>query len=214
MAVAIGLAMFFVVTEARAWDGERKGFIFGGGLGLGATGIIESYRNEAESLAAAPAIQFAFSPDIRIGYAPTNKLMLYAFGVDSWFNYTQQMLSAYGGQELYGEESWTINSSLSGVGASYYLKPEAPAWIFSGGLGIAQLKAYGNNAPTATFSGFGFMLGAGYEFRKHWSAEFNFVYENPKHSVSSSVAESEYGIPGTQSFKDFSFILLVNLMGY
>jgi len=208
LAIGVGLVMLFAVTEARAWDGQRKGFIFGGGMGLGVINITDTLSEDFGAITVshtfASETQFAFIDDMRIGYAPTNKLMVYAFGTDSWFTFKEKVFNVITGQESYTGGSWSTVSSLTGIGVSYYLKPEAPSWMFSGGLGIAQLKAYGNTAPSGNYSGGGFMLGAGYEFRKYWSVEFNLIYGEP--------ASTDNGVKS--QMQDLSFVFLVNVIGY
>jgi hypothetical protein len=129
-----------LASQGHAWDHQRKGFILGGGLG--ALGIWDPIDAEGFGWAAG---------DIKIGYAPSDQLMLY---------YTSRNL---------------IFPALMGglsFGANYYMKPQAPALYFTGGGGV-----FGGTLPWAIgWGGYSIYSGAGYEFARHWAVALELGY--------------------------------------
>ena len=61
------------INSVQAFDGERKGFIIGLGVGTGFTSISdwEEYK-------------FGFQTDFKIGFAPSNSLTIYYNSKVSW----------------------------------------------------------------------------------------------------------------------------------
>jgi hypothetical protein len=74
-----------------------------------------------------------------------------------------------------------MNAGTGTIAFSYYLKPKAPSFFFSGGLGYSSWNATSKDG-NSTSTGAGLMLGAGYEFLPHWSGELNFDMGNPSKS--------------------------------
>ena len=100
------------------------------------------------------------------------------------------------------DETVTISSAVSGLGASYYFKPESPSFLLSGGVGYSTWATPFED--TDPWYGFGFMLGCGYEFTKYFNADFSFTY-----GISE---DSESGISATTTAS--SFMLTLNVLGY
>lgn len=180
-------------TTALAFDGKRKGFTLGGGLGAGMT----SFRQE---LAVPPRFQLdsetvnkgAMVIDFRIGYAPTDQLDLYYIHEVSWFGMTNVL-----------DETVTIVNSTGGLGATYYLAPRAPSVYLLGLIGLSMWSAP-FESHSDTWTGFGVGAGVGYEFVPHWALEGSLSYGNPQTSAG----------PLTLTTKATSVRVSVNVQGY
>ncbi len=159
--IAIVFAVIFLLVSAVqvwAFDGQRKGFILGGGLGLGMT----SFTEELGPFSTDRENQFSFMTDFKIGYAPTEQVEIYYSSKVSWFDY-------FGITAAFG----------TGTGAvSYYLLPQSPTFFLSGGLGFSSISApFESNSDSDV--GFGFFVGGGYEFARHFAVEFDLMYGQP-----------------------------------
>jgi len=153
-----GLFLLILSANAQAFDGQRKGFILGGGLGLGMT----SYTLEFGTLTSDRFNKISFMTDFKIGYAPTDQVEIYYSSKGSWWS----------------ESGTTFLHSYGTAALSYYLLPQSPTFYLTGGIGFSSLAApFENNTTTET--GFGFFGGAGYEFIRHFAIEANLMYGQP-----------------------------------
>lgn len=155
-----------VSSPVWGFDGQRKGFILGGGLGLGATSYKEKQVSFVGSTETDWRNKFGFMTDFKIGYAPTNQLEIFYSDKGSWFDYD-------GAIGLTG---------LGALGVSYYLKPEAPTFYLGCGTGVSTFITSPLKSGTDTDLGFGFYAGGGYEFVKHFAIQLDFMYGIPKES--------------------------------
>lgn len=189
-----------IPSQVAAWDGQRKGFIFGVGGGvainkttstMGNTSISENYTGMDISA--------------RMGYAPSNTFELYVFDNISIFNETyldtipKYVLWPWG-------EKMVVEKQLShfggGIGARFYLEETAPSFLFEVGFGICYFgDPVFQDTPTAASYG----LAAGYEFSRHWSAKLGFL--------AATVGYSDYVVPGKKS-SIYTFTFTVNVLGY
>lgn len=188
LVVLVACIVLSTATNVSAWDGQRKGFILGGGLGLGLTSLTtESYAygsiSDREN-------KFGFQTDFKIGGAPTNLILIYYTNKVSW----------YKEEEVYDGKDVTFTSGLSAVGVSYYLLPEAPSAFFSGGIGISSWDAPFEEELDIAWTGFGFYAGAGFEFSRYWNAEFDLVWGEPE--------------SGGASINALSLMFTINVLGY
>ncbi len=192
LGVLVGCIVLSVATNVLAWDGQRKGFILGGGLGLGMTSFTQTLEFMGMSETSPREDKFGFQTDFKIGYAPTDLLQIYYVSKVSWFEL----------KNVFGDEV-TITSGLGGAGVSYYLQPEAPSAFFTGGIGIATWDLPFEERADA-WAGFGLYAGAGYEFTRYWNVEFDFVWGNPSEEVSGLKA----------STNALSLMFTINVLGY
>jgi hypothetical protein len=118
--------------QTSAWDGQRKGFVLGFGVGgsqvnydmiMTEEGWYWGYDEVEESVKKTTVFT-----DFTIGYAPSNQVMFFYSNRVSWIGSQEFDL-----EFIRGEDS--ITSGISSLGARYYLSPNAPAFFFSGGLG-------------------------------------------------------------------------------
>lgn len=142
-------------SNLYSFDGERHGFILGGGIGasyLSTTVSLDSYSNSDN--------RAVFVTNFKIGYAPSNLLEIYYISKVSWW----------------GQSDVTFTLGLAGVAATYYFDQSTdPGWSISGGLGLSTLSApFESNFGSS--NGFGLFAGGGYEFSPHWSFELDLFY--------------------------------------
>jgi opacity protein-like surface antigen len=142
-----------MTSQAQAFDGNRKGFILGLGLGYGQSTFAVSAYDITVSTSYS-----GFCSDFRIGYAPSEQVMLYWNSKVAWITEFDDLIT-------YG---------LGGLGGAYYLKPEGPSFYFTGLIGFSSLTNISEASSSETGSGMG--IGAGYEFSNHYSVEANYVF--------------------------------------
>ncbi len=200
MLLALLVPVFLInATNAFAWDGKRKGFI----IGVGAGGGLASYKPyvifaDNETSEGERTSKFAFMSDFKIGFAPSNQVALYWMSKVAWFGYTLE----YHDQFIDIRQSYTIANGIGGVGCAYYFQPEGPSPYVTAGLGFSSWDApFEENSDGIT--GSGFVLGAGYEFSKHWSLEGNLTWGSPNEKD-----DEELG------FKTLAVRITVNVLGY
>jgi len=191
LGVLVGCIVLSTATGVAAWDGKRKGFILGGGIGPGMTSFTQKVEYGAASKTSPLENKFGLQTDFKIGGAPTDLIQIYYTNKVSWF----------GIENIYGNDV-IIASGLSAVGVSYYSQPESPSSFFSGGLGFSSWAVPEEEANT--WIGFGFYAGVGYEFARYWNVEFDLVWGNP--------SEEEAGLKATTNA--FTYSLMINVLGY
>ena len=159
------LIVAFVSTQALAFDGDRKGFMLnlGAGFGQGALKFSSPTDSETED-------GTGVSTDFKIGAGLSPQAVLY---------YTNRVI-------WWSAQGFDFTTGMSAAGFSYFLKPEAPSFFFSGslGLGVATFENIDSE------SGFGFGVGVGFEFARNWVVEATYlnakVWEEQGYSRSAS----------------------------
>jgi hypothetical protein len=165
IAAIAGALIVACATNARAFDGHRKGFVLGGGIGGGAASLkqedyiyITQERNLKEETTG------TFVTDFRIGAAHNDQWMLY-YDNQVWWG-SAEFIS--------GKEAFALGIGL--IGISYYLTADVPSWYV---LGTAGVSFFGPSDNYTAQTGFGLSGGAGYEFARHWSLEAVVGWGNP-----------------------------------
>lgn len=180
--LSIALIAAFVLlstfSEVQAFDGKRKGFILGFGLGPGITSFTQTLAVGSESITSDRENDFGVQTDFRIGAGLDEQLQVYWTTKVSWFS----MDNVFG-------KSVTISNGVGGAGVTYYFSPLCPSWYVTGGLGVSSWTAPFENNSDAWY-GFGLSGGAGYEFSRHWSVDVSFTYGQPGEEVYGIRAES------------------------
>jgi len=184
--------IILTAVPAMAFDSQRKGFILGGGLGLAGTSFKQKLSGGGESTESETETKPGLLTDFRIGFGPSDQLLLYYFNHVTWFS-IENVLS----------QDVTIANGVGGIGISYYFTPKktdggrehlefspfTPAWFISGGLGLSSW-ATPFEEGSETWSGFGLWFGGGYEFSRHWSVELTIGHGNPSKTSGGFKAES------------------------
>ena len=172
----LALALILVLAATSlAFDGNRKGFILGAGLGLGYTSHKNSLEHETQGVTSFERLtSTGLATDFRIGYGFSEGFLLYYTSKVNWLKagWVVQREDTIPPYEKYWAESedTTTAAGVGGIGLSYYLDPESsPLYL------IVAVPLAGWVAPFEdnmnTLGGLGFSAGAGYEFAKHLSVE-------------------------------------------
>ncbi len=145
LATVLILSLVLAVS-ASAFDGARKGFVLGGGLGFAPMA-----KFEAEELKAYNEDKAGIALNFVIGYA--------------WDEYN---MIVYEGNVTAHNSDWTRDAVAQGFnGASWYhyFGPKGKSAFIVAGLGLYVFNAEGfdQNDP-----GGALILGGGYEFAPHW----------------------------------------------
>lgn len=156
----INAFVFIIVLTATnifAFDGERKGFVIGVGIGGGHLSIkISGDRFEKGSEA-------VLTNNFKIGFGLSNSLDLSFHAKGSWWR-----------EGCCGDRA-TILNGLFAAGVTKYLSSSGRGLFFSGGAGFAMLDDP-FEPDINFFRGFGLFGGVGYELFKHTSLQADIVY--------------------------------------
>lgn len=143
------------ISNLYSFDGERNGFILGGGIG--GSFLSNTASNNYISNTTSEGV---FVTNFKIGYAPSNTLEIYYLSKVSWW----------------GESDIIFTLGLSAVAVTFYPDNSTETgWSISGGLGLSSLDAP-FEANVSASNGFGLFAGGGYEFSPHWSVELDLFY--------------------------------------
>jgi hypothetical protein len=149
------LLLSFLLLSAHllAFNGQRKGFILGGGAGAGFLSY-ETYGLKST--------RFSLATNFKIGYAPTDSFEIYYLASTSWF--------------------WLDGTScfigLTAVGLTQYLNPKGTGFYVTGGIGLSSLQFLSGDEDYT--NGFGLLGGIGYQVSKHWSLQGDVLYTTMK----------------------------------
>lgn len=145
-------------TSVFGFDGARKGFVLGGGLGFGYASVSMDNSNSDALTNAGGAINFL------IGYAwdEQNMVVFLRDGV------------------IYSEKTWwggtlTLAQGFSGAGYFHYFGPVGKSFFVTGGLGLQDWTPL-ESGWEANDYGFGILGGGGYEFARHFQVYGSFSF--------------------------------------
>src|SRR5512138_3236155 len=108
--MALVILIVCLAATSFAFDGNRKGFILGGGLGLGMTSYTQTLSGFGESLTRDRENKGAFITDFKIGFGANEQTEIYYSSKVSWF----------GMENVYGDNV-TIANGSSALGVSHSL---------------------------------------------------------------------------------------------
>jgi hypothetical protein len=162
MPIAILLCLTFV-GGADAFDGQRKGFVLGAGLGGG----VYTFTQSLDMAKSDRVTEGVITTDVRIGGGLNDEFVLCWHARTSWF----------GIENALGDEV-TIASGVAGLGLLIHPDPELNRWYFSGTLGLSSWGAP-LESGVETWWGFGAKLGVGLEFVPHWGIELSLGLGTP-----------------------------------
>lgn len=159
---ALVLAFAVLSAPALAFNGKRKGFVLGGGVGGAYLAYNEGGWFDLD--------KFSLATNFKIGYAPSESLEIYYVNSVSWFGYSS--------------ETFVIGASC--VGITKYLNREGKGIFLFGGVGLASFYALSGDSGSA--NGFGVLGGVGYDIGRHWSIQGDVLYTNLESGMASSVS--------------------------
>jgi hypothetical protein len=149
------MAVLLLAQASVAFDGNRKGFVLGGGAGLAATANwkVETVDESGTGF----ALQFIIG-----GAFDEYNMLVYEGNVVS---YNSDLADG------------SIAQGFNGASFYHYFGPPGKAAFGAVGIGLTYFKAadFDANDP-----GFGLLLGAGYEFAKHWQVAAYFSHGKSK----------------------------------
>lgn len=166
IAVIAALLTVWSASDISAFDGERKGFVLGFGIGPAVTSFTQTLAYQCQEVTSDRENKFGLGTDFRIGYAPSNRLMIYYTNKVTWLSIENAL-----------NEDVIIVNGVGLLGVSYYFKPEKPSLYLTGTLGLSTWGDYQEIGDG--WSGFGIGAGVGYELARYWSVEGNLIYGKP-----------------------------------
>ena len=156
-ALAVIVACFVVglISDASAFDGHRKGFILGLGLGPSLTPVDGDNKI------------VLVNTSFKIGVGLSEQFQLYWSSKGAWYK-----------TDIYFEwpksESVTELFGVAGLGMSYYLQPTKPSLYITSSIGYSALSLpFDTEHSIDPEMGLGLSMGIGYEFSAHYSIECN-----------------------------------------
>jgi hypothetical protein len=158
------VSFLVLASQLSAFDGQRKGFILGGGIGGGSLSWNGVYSDLNKGV---------FATNFIIGYAPSPSLEVYYTNNVSWFSDS--------GNDYY--------VGVTGVGVTKYLKPEGKGLYLLGGMGLSILTGY-SGYDTGSDTGFGALAGIGYDVAKHWRIQGEVMYTSIHQTYGTSTSWS------------------------
>ena len=170
------ITTFFSVTSvsAHAFDGKRKGFQIGLGIGAHSSELI--YKNNFTQSEIEPEQNLAVA--FLIGYGFSNRVVGY--------------LGGKGGSILVNEHE--VSLAIGGIGASLYLTELSPSLYLTGLVGNATLALDGEE-DIDNDSGDGWLVGIGYEVSDRLHLELSHAQADltdPNNSADTSTLESSF----------------------
>jgi len=178
LCVLIVITTLLLISNADAFNGKRKGFIIGGGLGPSFSTFKETitihdfFGSGTETEESQRENKFGLRTNFKIGYAPSDLLEIYFTVKDSWFSSEVYFLGESTAEDV------IMASGFWGPGVTYYFKPEAPSYFITGGIGLSTLSLPFESHSEIKFGG-GLYAGAGYEFRNHFYVELDLGWGKP-----------------------------------
>lgn len=156
-----------VATSVQAFDGKRKGFILGGGAGLGVTSFDQTLRVPGfQDATSDRESKLGLATEFKIGGGFNDQFLLYYVNRAAWFSI----------ENIFSQDV-TIANSVGLVGISYYFQPTSPSPYLVAVLGISSWDAPFED--TTAQVGVGLGAGLGYEFARHWSLEATINWGQP-----------------------------------
>lgn len=151
----LNLAMTLVAVAscgAGAFDGSKKGFVLGFGLGAHTTSIEEEvwgfeFTGDESGIATDFMIGYGFTPNFLLMYQNSN----------AWYT---------------NDDGDLFYDAIGPVGIRYYLNGDEPGLFFGAS---AFLGSFVNSSKDAGAKGNGFGASVGYEFSKHYSVAAKFA---------------------------------------
>ena len=156
----LGLSLF---AQSSSNEPVRKGFVVG--IGIGGSYLVPKYKYG--EISRSLDNDFAIISNVKIGFAPSDQLMIYWSSNINWHELEKQN----------GNEA-TFIFSQAGLGVSFFLRPEPVTPYVSVGFGYSSFGAPFEN-DVDPFYGLGFCIGGGHEFAKHFAVQADLIWGNP-----------------------------------
>lgn len=143
--------------------GRGEGFFLNAGLGHSLTRWLIDQASDDGDLRYAQT-ELGVAGQVQLGYLLPIGLALHVTERQSWFTSSRV-----------GDRSVQL-ASFTGLGATYFFRPQAPSAYVTGSLGLSNWGTFDDGFNL----GFGACAGAGYEFSEHWSVEQSYCFGTAK----------------------------------
>lgn len=186
------LAMILLsVIPAFSFDGNRQGFILGGGIGPSLTTYAQELRAPSGSTKEIPReTRVGFATDFMIGYGFNDRFALVGFNKINWFQY----------ENPYRKEMAVLVDE--GIGTIIHLDQNASrAPYLHFGFGFSGWSGFSDKDEPTT-PGIAVAGGIGFEIKAHYGIQLNCFYGNP------SPANTPFGEEVQVSGLGFQFIVV------
>lgn len=206
MILLAGLTLVVSTSSSFAFDGDRKGFVFGAGLGVGYVSIDRTIEISDGDEDSELDDGFGFATRIEAGFGH-NQQMIYAFEVRSrWFKETYRVGYPGSGKN----SSSNVLTLVGGPTLTYFTEPSVPSFFVGGGPAIVfvtdelNMTILSSGPRNLDAWGPGLVLKCGYEFSRHFDVSFEFVAGFPSETT------------GTEDMNAtlLGFTVSVNWLGY
>ncbi len=157
-----------LATSAEAFDGSRKGFSLVFGLGGGSLSADQEWSLLGQKFALDNSANGA-TLNLKIGYGLSDQLLL-SYSTTG----TTASMETIDGLIAGSTDEQDANFTIGGIGLIYYFSAAARSPFIDIALGISSWDDSENS-----FSGGGASIGAGYEFKKNWTAEIDYGFGSP-----------------------------------
>ena len=197
LVLAALIAVFIIgfTAPGYAFDKVRKGFILGFGLGPGYDTYTETRDSSGTEVGSFDDSKISLFTDFKIGYAPSNQLMVYWMSKGAWFGVDSTIID----DEV---DEVSILGGVGGLGLTYFLQPEAPSLFITAGVGFSTWSLPFEG--TDPYTGLGIAGALGYEFSTNWTLEASVLWGKPKKDL--DMYEN--------SVDNMAFGLTINVLGY
>jgi len=171
--LVILILLVLLASNLCAFDGKRKGFLLGFGMGFANVSFNQEYSGYEGSFKSDTEKKTGMATDFKIGFAPNNKVELYYSSQIAWISIVNAYMEEVG-----------ITDGVGTFSLSYFLSPKlnkmewAPSPYLSCGYGFSTWDAY-EEEESDSWTGNGWFIGAGYEFSKHYRASINLFMNDP-----------------------------------
>jgi hypothetical protein len=151
-------ALGLLIGADEAWA-QRRGFVLNLGLGAAWTSLKPTgFPGPSEN-------KRALGSEFKIGYAPSDNLMIYYSNDAAFFGFNTDPDEA----ELF------TATGMSGVGGTYFLRTGVPSLFVHASVGLAALRTFYSDDTEDSWSGGGVSFGGGFEFARHWTIDVDFL---------------------------------------
>jgi len=195
LAALIAAFIFGFSAPGFAFDKVRKGFILGFGLGPGYDMYTETRDSSGTEVGKFDESKISLFSDFKIGYAPSNQLMVYWMSKGAWFGVDSTIID----DEM---DEVSILGGVGGLGATYFFRPEAPSLYISAGVGFSSWSLpFEGSDP---WTGLGMAGSIGYEFAPNWTVEASVLWGQPSNET------DDY----KKDVDNMAIGLTINVLGY
>lgn len=165
--------LLLAASPAAAFDGERPGFVLGGGVGAALSFVAQDVDGSRFD----DFTRLGGAVDLRIGWGFSEAIEVFASFKSSWIRYDTQ--------EVDGSD---VAHGAFGIGMVQHFDRGRSDWYSTGHLGLAFFELLDENVDALT--GFGFGGGLGHEWRRGLAFEFLAGWE----STSSDIDQADFGV--------------------